>query len=148
MMNFLLMMFWRREKEAPCGDGIVAVHLEDVRAGIDLQVERSVSAALERIARHAQLDLDAGTDVERQRDVHLAAGDGLLLAPAFEHHLPARQIIDRVGLGFSLKVTKSAYEILDLFDSGMKNDEWSSVEAAMSILTAPLSPEMRAVPEA
>ena len=51
-------------------------------------------------------------------------------------------------LGFSLKVTKSAYEILDLFDSGMKNDEWSSVEAAMSILTAPLSPEMRAVPEA
>ena len=26
-------------------------------------------------------------------------------------------------LGFSLKVTKSAYEILDLFDSGMKNDE-------------------------
>ena len=92
-----------REKEAPFGDGIVAVHLEDVRARIDLQVERSVAAALERIARHAQLDLDAGTDVERQRDVHLAAGDGLLLAPAFEHHLPARQIIDRVGLGLLLE---------------------------------------------
>ena len=31
-----------REKEASLGDGIVAVHLEDVRAGVDLQVERSV----------------------------------------------------------------------------------------------------------
>ena len=51
-------------------------------------------------------------------------------------------------LAGSLKVTKSALDILDLLDNGMKNDERSSVVAAISIFTSPLSPEMRAEPVA
>ena len=46
------------------------------------------------------------------------------------------------------KTTKSAFEMFDLLDSGITNEELPSVEAVISMFTAPLSPEMRAVPVA
>ena len=89
----------QREEEAPFGDGIVAVHLEDVGTGVDLQVERTVAARPERIARDGEFDLDARLHVQRQRDIHLAAGVGLLLPLAFEHHLLAGEVVDRIDPG-------------------------------------------------
>ena len=38
--------------------------------------------------------------------------------------------------------------MFDLLDSGITNEELPSVEAVISMFTAPLSPEMRAVPVA
>ena len=46
------------------------------------------------------------------------------------------------------KTTKSAFEMFDLLDSGITKRESPSVEAAISIFTAPLPPEMRAMPVA
>ena len=46
------------------------------------------------------------------------------------------------------KTTKSAFEMFDLLDSGITNEELPSVEAVISMFTAPLSPEMRAAPVA
>ncbi len=115
----------QREEEAPLRDRIVAVHFEDVGTGVDLQVERTVAARPERIARDGELDLDARPYVQRQRNVHPAPGIGFLAVLAFERSSSCGRGCPpyRPARASPLKVTKSAYEMLDLLDSGITNDE-------------------------
>ena len=86
----------QRELEAPFGQRVVTVDFEDVRTGVDLQVQRPLAAGLQRIARQRQLDVRIGPHVERQGDVHPAGGGLFLAVAAFEGQLAARHGVERV----------------------------------------------------
>ena len=99
--EFLVDEVLQREQVASFGDGVVAVHLEFVRSGVDVEVERALAAALDRAARcrvDDQLEVEVRPDVECHGDLHASARSAFALAPPFEHQLLARQIARRVGI--------------------------------------------------
>ena len=88
-----------REEVASLQNRIVAVHLEDARAGVNLQVERTLAAGPHGVARHGQLDLGVGAHVECQRDVHLSRRGALLALLALEAQLLELDGRERIGGG-------------------------------------------------
>ena len=88
----------QREQEGSLLDRIVAVDHEDVVARVDLQVQRPGTATADRIARHIELHLHVGTDIQRHVDGHPVADRGLRTPAPLEREFPPRHVIQRIGL--------------------------------------------------
>ena len=91
----------QRKEVATLGDGIVAIHIEDICARHDAHIERTITASLDDIAHRGvdnQLHLGAG----RSRNLHIYRHTALrclcTTCTALEGHLLTHEVVRRINL--------------------------------------------------
>ena len=91
----------QRKEIATLGDGVVAIHIEDICARHNAHIERTVTASLDDITHRGvdnQLHLGAG----RSRNLHINRHTALrrlcATCTALESHLLAHKVVRRINL--------------------------------------------------